>query len=125
MINGNWSLKTMDEQPQPKNQGAGTVDDEGKNGCVVRSLPHTLRLAPETTYRLSFEYRVDNPDQYRVVVRSDQDDTPVLDHVLSPDCTRFEGQFATGPREDCHIAIMKDDNARGMLLLDDLAVDPA
>ncbi len=124
VINGNWSLKTMDEQPRPKEDQKDPAANEGKNGCVVRTLPHTLRFAPDTTYAISFLYRTDNAGQYRVVVRADSDDAAILDQALDSTATHFEAEIATGARSDCYLAVMKDDNERGMLVLDDLAVDP-
>jgi len=114
----------MDEQPCPKENQEDPAANEGQNGCVVRTLPHTLRFAPETTYAISLQYRADNPGQYRVIVRDEDEATPILDEPLDPGNTRFEAEIATGPRTDCYLAIMKDNNDRGALILDDLAVDP-
>ena len=75
-FNGNWSFKTSDERPCPEQKKLNDANNEvtsseqemnntekGKNGCVVRTLPHTLRFAPNHKYSISFEYKLEKDDQ--------------------------------------------------------------
>ncbi len=58
-IAGRYSMKTM---------------DEGYAGYILRTLPSTVALRPRTEYTVTFDYLVDNDDQYRFVV-----DKPFVD----------------------------------------------
>ena len=59
-ITGRYSFKT---------------EDEPHVGCVTRTLPSTLKLAPNTWYTLSFDYLVSADDRYKLVI-----DKPFVDN---------------------------------------------
>ena len=132
VINGEWSLKTTDEKPNPgatKGKKLETVTEserdtgeDGKTGIVIRTLPHMLRFEPHTAYHMAFEYLVENDGQYEVAVRTDSGDAELLREPLNG-TGHFEASFTTGGEEDTFIALLKIDNERGALILDDLAID--
>ncbi len=131
VINGNWSFKTTDEKPnlgKPKGKKLDTVTeserdmgDDGKTGIVVRTTPYTIRFAPKKTYALAFEYNAEKDGQYMIVVRSGKG-KELLCSPLNGD-GHFEGAFKTAADADTFVAILKNDNERGALVIDDLAID--
>ncbi|WP_169853209.1 endo-alpha-N-acetylgalactosaminidase family protein [Anaerohalosphaera lusitana] len=68
-IDGRFSLKTMDERHV---------------GYVVRTLPSTLKLEPQSWYTVSFDYIADNADQYKFVVDEPYVDDAEFDATYEP-----------------------------------------
>jgi endo-alpha-N-acetylgalactosaminidase len=108
-INGRFSLKT-------RNEIAGTV---------FRTTPALLRLEPNTTYTISFEYLQDNSEQFHVAVRTDDGGQPheKLNVAISGNKGRFSRSFATDDFDDYYIAIIKSNGQPGVLVIDDFAID--
>ena len=126
-IEGQFSLKTFDEN----------------NGLNYRSIPARLKFQPNTKYRLSFDYKTRNSEQYRVVVRSDDggDAAEKLAKDLPGEALEtqpFTAEFTTGAYGDYFLGIVKNAgdkwkgpkpgvkgaaDTRAILVLDNLAVD--
>jgi hypothetical protein len=110
-INGNLSLKTRNEP---------VADEE-----IYRTLPSMLRLAPNTTYTMSFLYMEENDRQYSVVVRTDHGGPgqEKLNAALSSSDASFCQSFTTGNFDDYYVAVVKNDGSAGTLVIDDFAID--
>ena len=108
-IRGRYSFKTRDEP----------------EGQVVRTLPCTLRLKPNTRYRLAVETLADQNGIYRLQVKNGDPagDAVLLDAPVEAGRHTAGGTFATGAGEDSYLAVVKDAKGGGKLVLDDLAVD--
>ena len=106
-LNGRWSLK---------------IFDEGIVGEVIRTVPATLRLDPNTRYTVAFEYKSNSNEVYSIVVRSKNIVVDVLSRPLSAtERGTFRASFTTGDDYGCYIAIEKK-KGRGILVLDDFTV---
>lgn len=126
-IEGQFSLKTFDEE----------------NGLNYRSIPARLKFQPNTKYRVSFDYKTRNTEQYRVVVRSD-DGGPNAEKLAQDlpgqnlELKHFRAEFTTGPQGDYYLGIVKNAgdkwkgpkpgikgaaDTRAILVMDNLAVD--
>ncbi len=93
-----------------------------------RTLPALLPLAPETTYRLSFDYLCDVDGQYSVIVASDEGgkDAGVLRTALTGEKRahqKFGATFKTGPYGDYYIGFVKNAKGDGILSIDNLTID--
>ncbi len=108
-IDGRFSLKTINE----------------RKGLVYRTTPGLLRLAPKTTYTISFDFLQDNDGQYSLVVRTNdgKQANEKLNAVIKGHKGRFVRTFTTGNFNDYYIGIVKNDAKRGMLVIDNLAID--
>ena len=126
-IEGQFSLKTFDED----------------NGLNYRSIPARLKFQPNTKYRLGFDYKTRNSEQYKVVVRSD--DGAAAAEKLAQDLPgeslqtqHFTAEFTTGPFGDYYLGIVKNAgdkwkgpkpgvkaaaDTRAIFVIDNLAVD--
>ncbi|WP_257349004.1 endo-alpha-N-acetylgalactosaminidase family protein [Pseudalkalibacillus decolorationis] len=65
-ISGRYSLKIL---------------DAGK-GMQIRTLGQTLRLKPNHTYRIGFDYQADTSGMYNFVVQSDKEGTRIVNDTL-------------------------------------------
>lgn len=101
-IDGNWSLTTWREN----------------NGEVYRTSPAMIRFAPEQEYEVSFDYKVDKSDVYKVVGKSLSSG-----EVFSYDLNRA-GQcrlrFTTPACHDFYIVIEKQGD--GLLVIDNFGL---
>ncbi len=126
-IEGQFSLKTFDEN----------------NGLNYRSIPARLKFQPNTKYRVSFDYKTRNSEQYKVVVRSD-DGGPSAEKLAQDlpgqglELKHFSAEFTTGPQGDYYLGIVKNAgdkwkgpkpgikgaaDTRAILVMDNFAVD--
>ena len=102
-----------------------------------------MKFQPNTKYRLSFDYKTRNSEQYRVVMRSD--DGGAAAEELARDLPgepmqtqHFTAEFTTGAFGDYYIGIVKNAgdkwkgpkpgikgaaDTRAILVIDNLAVD--
>ncbi len=122
VINGNWSLKTTDEKPNPSKGADGKTITDGKTGIVLRTLPQTIRFAPRTSYTLTFRYKAERDGQYQVAVGTDDGNAELFRMELSGE-NLFTHSFKTGEEDDYYIAILKVDNEKGSLVVDDVVID--
>ena len=108
-INGEFSLKTRDE----------------RQGLVYRTTEGMLRLQPNTTYTISFEYLQDNDQQYSVIVGSNDggDAAQKVNEKLTGNKGTFKQTFTTAAFDDYYIGINKNTKDRGIMVIDDLAID--
>lgn len=111
-IDGRFSLKTKDEEA----------------GLVYRTLPVLLKLAPNTTYALSFDYLQDNDEQYSVAVRTDEGGAGGESiHCKLPgkngERHSFSQIFTTGNWEDSYVGMIKNNREKGVLVIDNFAID--
>ena len=126
-IEGQFSLKTFDEN----------------NGLNFRTIPARLKFQPNTKYRLSFDYKTRNSEQYKVVMRSD-DGGPAAEKLAQDlpgepmQTQHFTAEFTTGAFGDYYLGIVKNAgdkwkgpkpgikgaaDTRAILVIDNLAVD--
>ncbi|UVI33172.1 endo-alpha-N-acetylgalactosaminidase family protein [Paenibacillus spongiae] len=108
-IGGDWSMKTMDE----------------RSGELFRTLPSTVLFDPNQRYRIMFDYKADHEGQYTAVIRAVDGDTLMecASTALKEGLHRFEMEFMTNRGQDHYFAIVKNDDARGALVLDHFTVD--
>ncbi|MDQ8738776.1 endo-alpha-N-acetylgalactosaminidase family protein [Paenibacillus sp. LHD-38] len=108
-IGGDWSMKTMDE----------------KSGELFRTLPSTVQFEPNQKYRISFDYKADLDGQYSAVVRAGDGGMPaeLMNTALNKGLHRFAAEFTAGHGQDHYFAIVKNDDSKGMLVLDHFTVD--
>ncbi len=102
-IQGDWSLATWKE----------------RNGEVYRTSPAMLCFVPGKTYEMSFDYRVDCRDVYRVVGRSKTSGVPVFSYDLNRSgkcCVAFTVPACT----DFYISVIKQGDGR--LVLDNFGI---
>ncbi len=112
VVDGRYSLKVMDEPAQ----------------LIFRSTPALLPLKPDTRYTVAFDYLCDNDRQYALVVRSDDGGPEALNQALPGQGRQrrhFEAAFTTGGHDDYWIGVVKRDKEKGILSLDNLAIDVA
>lgn len=93
-----------------------------------RTLPALLPLAPETSYRLTFDYLCDIDSQYSVIVATDEGgkDAEVLRTALTGEKRthkKFEASFKTGPYVDYYIGFVKNEKGDGILSIDNVTMD--
>ncbi|MDQ6423481.1 endo-alpha-N-acetylgalactosaminidase family protein [Paenibacillus sp. LHD-117] len=108
-IEGQWSLKTMDELA----------------GELIRTLPSGLSLQPNSKYSLSFVYKSENEGQYAAVLRT-TDGGPQHDTFFEPlraGLHEWKAEATTGPYTDYYFAIVRNDAERGWLVFDRFAFD--
>ncbi len=103
VINGNWSLKIL---------------DQGK-GEIMRTMPSLISFAPNTNYKIRFEYSSSQKGSFEVVVRSAKADKILFKAPLDGRGL-LEGSFNTENLDDCYIAIIE--SGRGMLIMDDFGI---
>ena len=88
-------------------------------GRVLRTLPCTIRLKPNTRYRLSVETLTDPAGKGRLTVESKG--RTVLDKKFPAGRGAITGEFATGDDTESFISLFKDSG--DMIVIDDLAID--
>lgn len=109
VVDGKYSLKVMDE-PQE----------------LVLRTGAMLPLAPETAYKLTFDYLVDKANQYKLVVRTDAGKAEVAAQALPGEGRKKQTctvSFKTPAQDDCWIGFEKSDKEAGILSIDNLALD--
>ena len=108
-ISGEFSLKTFGE----------------KAALVYRTLPATVKFEPNTKYTVSFDYLQVNKDQYNLVVRTDEgkEAHEKLNVTLKEKKGRFSQVFTTGDFGDYYVGVFKNDDKRGVFVIDNFAVD--
>jgi endo-alpha-N-acetylgalactosaminidase len=112
-IQGNYSLKSrLEDSPD----------------LLYRTVPATLKLKPDTTYKVSFDYLCDKADCFAFLAAPDSatEFKPADDHVLkdgSWKVRKFTGTFKTDATPDWFIAITKlaKDN-KGTIVIDNLLI---
>lgn len=107
VISGNFSLKISSSNP---------------NGLMIHSLPSNLRFQPNTKYTVSFKYKVDQYDKYRVVIKSlkGDDESMVVNKFLN-ESGDFKYSFTTGSEQDYSIFFYKyGKKAESDLVIDNL-----
>ncbi len=112
VVDGKYSLKSAEETA----------------ALLYRTTPALLPLKPNTRYRLSFDYLADHARQHSVVVCTTDggDDAQVLLQPLpgeGPDKQAFSAEFTTGAFDDYWIGVVKNDGGKGLLVIDNVAVD--
>jgi endo-alpha-N-acetylgalactosaminidase len=118
VINGNFSLKI-------------NMDDR-ETGELLKTQQSTLKLEPNTTYRLSFKYRYDKnlhetsiPNNlYSIAVKTrDGGNQKLFEHTLSNSENYFSKVFTTGDYNDYYLAINKLKTGVGIMILDDILIE--
>lgn len=108
VINGNFSLKTWNQ----------------KKGLIYRTTPGLLRLEPQKTYEIAFDYLCDRDDCYEVVVR--ENDLPDSKELLRIPVTRGKSRvkqvFSTAQSPDAWIGLKKKNDAPVIFVMDDLKI---
>ena len=108
-LNGRWSLKTF---------------SEGLTGEIYRTIPATLRLAPNAACSVAFDYMSDKDGLYSVAVRSKTDGRTVMQQPLpAAKHGKFSAGFTTGNAYDYYVAVEKNAGGEGTLVIDDFTVD--
>ncbi|MCU0779964.1 MAG: endo-alpha-N-acetylgalactosaminidase family protein [Akkermansiaceae bacterium] len=112
-IGGEFSLKSRQEDSP---------------NLLYRTVPATLKLRPNTTYQVSFDYLCDKPDCFAFFAGPDAtaEITPADAHILrdgSWTTQRFTGTFTTDARPDWFIGItkLKREN-KGTVVIDNVLV---
>lgn len=112
VITGNYSLKTV----------------HGDAGLVYRTIPATLRLQPNTTYRVTFNYISQNSNQFSLIAasRTAGEQAPALLTAVPSGQGAFTANFTTGAQDDFYLGIVKNfkTSAEDMFVLDNFAVNP-
>lgn len=108
VIDGNFSLKTWNQ----------------KKGLLYRTVPGLLRLSPEQTYEIEFEYLCDRDGSYELVVK--ESDEPEARVLIREPVKRGKGvirkAFSTTRYPDAWIGIEKTDNDPVVLVMDNLKI---
>lgn len=102
-IDGDWSLATWREN----------------NGEVYRTSPAMIRFAPEQDYEISFSYKVDVRDVYKVVGKSLPSGEKVFSYNLNRS-GKCQLRFTTPVCDDFYIVVEKQGN--GLLIIDNFGV---
>lgn len=113
VLDGNFSLKT----------------NEGGAGEWLRTLPQTLRLDTNKTYRLSMQAKADVANQYTVALRVNDNGTvrDLATKTLPAGVSAVDLTFATDNAKNAYLAIVKGaDNSSaelgGQLVVDNIRV---
>ncbi|RYD42620.1 MAG: hypothetical protein EOP83_32540, partial [Verrucomicrobiaceae bacterium] len=112
-IQGKYSLKTR---------------REGSPDMVYRTVPATLKLKPDTTYTVSFDYLSDTPECFQLVTGHDGEEANQIDQRdVIPDGSwtvkRFSATIKTSSQPDNFIGISKIDKDKvGTLVIDNLLI---
>jgi endo-alpha-N-acetylgalactosaminidase len=116
-IQGQYSLKTR---------------LENSPGMIYRTVPATLELEPNTTYRVSFDYLCDKPDTFQLVAGYDDENgkQKVEFKKLLPDGSwtvkHFTATVKTGASPDWFLGISKlEKEKKGILVIDNFLVQKA
>jgi hypothetical protein len=101
---------------------------EDSPNLLYRTVPASLKLKPDTTYKVSFDYLCDKADCFAFLAAPDSatEFKPADDHVLkdgSWKVRKFTGTFKTDATPDWFIAITKlaKDN-KGTIVIDNLLI---
>ncbi|WP_240160017.1 endo-alpha-N-acetylgalactosaminidase family protein [Paenibacillus aceris] len=117
-INGKYSLKTR------------MTTDNPETGEYLRTVPYTVKLQPNTMYKLSFNYLLgsNNGGTYSVAVKGNNgattlSDVPIPSSVSDTVYSTYTKTFLTGNYDDTYVSFVK--NAGGMIdfVMDDFAID--
>lgn len=110
-IGGEFSLKTRNESP-------------GNTSIVVyRTVPATLKLKPNTTYRIRFDYKSrDTDDVYYFIAGHDKNNTKFSQVIKDSGWTvqKFDTTFTTDADGDWFIGVYKKSNPNK---IDNLVID--
>lgn len=108
-INGNFSLKNL---------------NEGKTGEIYRTVQSTLKLKPNTNYKISFEYINENPEGRFVAVKSKDggDDATALNKTIAKGKGAFTATFKTGPHSDYYLAFGTSVKSGKLFVIDDILI---
>ncbi len=104
VIDGNWSLKLL---------------DQGRNGETIRTMPSLIRLAPNTKYRISFQYLAPEKESFQIKAFSSKTKQELMSHPLVGNGL-FEATFQTDDSDDCYLSIYQTD--KGMLVIDNFGI---
>lgn len=108
-INGNFSLKNL---------------NEGTRGEIYRTVQATLKLKPNTTYRLGFDY-INRDANFHVAVKTSIGgaDATALDEAIPSGTGQFSASFTTGDFPDYYVAFQTEGSQGRMFVIDDFFVD--
>ncbi len=110
VLAGNFSLKITSRNP---------------NGLMAHTLPCNIKFQPNTEYTISFKYDVDQPERYRMVIKSHQGGAKsiIMNEYLN-NSGDFRHTLTTGNERDYYIYIYKH-GAYGdsHLIIDNLTID--
>lgn len=112
-IQGKYSLKTR---------------REGSPDMIYRTVPATLKLKPDTNYKVSFDYLSDTPECFQLVTGHDGEEANQIDQRdVIPDGSwtvkRFTATIKTGSNPDNFIGVSKIDKDKvGTLVIDNLLI---
>lgn len=110
VLSGNFSLKISSSNP---------------NGLMVQTLPCNLRFQSNKKYTISFEYQVDQPEKYRILIKSIKggDEPGVIDEFLNKS-GNFKRSFTTADKQDYAIFLYKyGKQGDSELVIDELIID--
>jgi endo-alpha-N-acetylgalactosaminidase len=112
-IQGQFSLKSRQEDSP---------------NLLYRTVPATLKLKPNTTYKISFDYLCDKADCFAFFAGPDAttEFKPAAEHVLkdgSWTVQKFTGTFTTDANTDWFIAVTKlSQGNKGTVVIDNLLI---
>ncbi len=104
VINGNWSLKTLDQE----------------GGEIIRTMPSFISFKPNTSYEIHFAYKAPTAGSYRIVVRAAKSGNTILSEPLDG-TSDFHSSFQTDDATDYYVSIFK--SGPGMLVIDDFGIN--
>ncbi|MBP7275258.1 MAG: hypothetical protein KBA51_03550, partial [Kiritimatiellae bacterium] len=108
-IHGQFSLKNLNEQT---------------SGEIYRTVPSTLKLQPNTRYRLGFAY-IHRDANFHVAVKSKDggDSATALDAPIPGGEGEFTAEFTTGAHTDYYVAFQTQKSHGRMFVIDDFFVE--
>jgi endo-alpha-N-acetylgalactosaminidase len=103
---------------------------ENSPGMLYRTVPATLKLDPDTTYRISFDYLCDKAGTFQFVAGTDEGDgngTVKFKKVIPDDSwtvKHFTATVATDTRPDWFLGIAKlEKKKKGIIVIDNFLVE--
>ena len=108
-INGRFSLKNK---------------NESTSGEIYRTVQSTLKLAPNTRYRIGFRY-INKKANYHVTVKTQDggDNALALDEAIPEGRGKFSAVFKTGKYTDYYIAFETEKSHGHLFVIDDFLID--
>ncbi|WNR42770.1 CBM96 family carbohydrate-binding protein [Paenibacillus roseipurpureus] len=114
-INGNYSLKMR----------ANSTDASSITGEMMRTIPSTVRLLPNTTYTISFPYRMSLQNSYNIAVTSGYGSGMVdlFNETIDYSKYYYNKTFTTGSANDYSIRFINNIGGWDNFIIDDFTVD--